>query len=239
MGIVWTATTAILRPFARSAWAYRRINWEEIPRPTDEPIVTVPGEPTDRIVLVGDGPAMGYGVTSHSLALPGQLARQIASATKHGASVQVVADSTVGARHIATRFATGVDECDVAIVLLGGSDAARLTSTRAWITGLTALIEGASMLGAEVLIVAIPPISRMPVIRGPVAILAAHHAVVLNEQSQAVADTYQHVTFLPFDPPEEPDDDRYRSASTYREWAELIAPTVVRLLTTRVVRPHD
>jgi hypothetical protein len=229
---LWRALNALLRPYVRTWWLYCKIGWETIPRPFDEPVVTVllDDMKADRVLLIGDGPAMGFGVTSHSLALPGQLARQLAKATGRWASVQLISDLGLDIHTAVAQFHTaGSPSADVAIVLLGTTDIARLTSVRVWRRELHRLIQTvnkANDRSAEVILVAVPPVSRMPILTGLVAFLSGRHAHILNRESRSVAAGYPNVTFLPFVPKAEPDHNRYRSGSTYRAWAEQITPLV-------------
>lgn len=230
----WRTANALFRPYVRAWWTYSKINWDEIPKPTDEPYVDVTGPDADHVLLVGDGPAMGFGVASHALSLPGQLARQLAQATGRGMSVRAIVDAGLTIRSAEARIlAAQFRLYDVVIVMLGASDSACLTSVRAWRRGLHCFIRSVNRgmpKRVELVIVAVPPVSRMPILTGLVAVLAGHHVRLLNKETRTAALGYSNVTFLPFVPPEEPDDNRYRSASTYREWAQQISPTVATVL---------
>jgi len=233
MATIWNLIDPLLKPFARLWWAYTKVDWDKIPRPSDSPVVTIPGPDAARILLVGNGPAMGYGVTSHTLALPGQLARLVSEATGRGVRARVIADETLTVHNVEERFAANAEPCDLVVVMLGGPDTARLTSARAWRRGLNGLVHGIELTAPDdvrVLLVAIPPISSMPLIRGLAGLAAIRHAELLNRVAESVASRHRDVDFVPFVPPLERDPDRYRSARTYREWAQLILPAAVRAL---------
>ncbi|HEV7957379.1 MAG: putative diguanylate cyclase [Microbacteriaceae bacterium] len=233
----WPTAKALLRPYIRARFAGSKFGWSDIPAPTDAPRVFSPGADPDNILLIGDGPAMGFGVTSHNIALPGHIARQLSSLTGRGACVHVVADEGLDVRNVEARFAAGQPErCDAVVVMLGVSDSMRLTALRTWREYLHRFIRRVNRDapgGVQVVLVAIAPISRMPILRGRSAFYARQHAVLLNRELRTAASGYANVAYLPFAPPSEPDPDRYRSSSTYRKWATHITPTVAELLDVR------
>ena len=81
---------SVSRVFAVTQLLRAGVSVEPLPRPTDATIAHASGNNPDRMLLLGSGPAMGYGVLSHDLALPGQLARQISAASGRGVTVDVV-----------------------------------------------------------------------------------------------------------------------------------------------------
>lgn len=149
-GFLWRAAIFLLRPVVRACHRGSKAGWATIPRPTDEPRVVVPGTGADldRVLLIGDGPAMGYGVVDHGLALPGHLARQFSAITGCGASVDVIADDSLNVQNIERRFTSGPPgPFDVVIVLLGATDAAQLTPVRVWRERLHSFIRRINQMG--------------------------------------------------------------------------------------------
>jgi len=61
-------------------------------RPLNVPFAAASGSEPDRVLVVGTGPAVGWGLTTHDIALPGQLAKSLASATGRGAHVAAFSD---------------------------------------------------------------------------------------------------------------------------------------------------
>ena len=62
-----------------------------IPMPTDAPQAHAAGVDSDRILIFDSGPAVGRGVMSHDLALPGAPARAVSARTGRGVDVDLVA----------------------------------------------------------------------------------------------------------------------------------------------------
>lgn len=86
-----------------------------------------------RVLLVGSGPAVGWGVRSHDMALPGAIARQLAAATGRGAVVDVVPHPSAGVRRL-PRLVDGArfERYDAVILSGAEADAVRLEEAHAW-----------------------------------------------------------------------------------------------------------
>lgn len=228
----------LVRRAIRGWWTASKINWDAIPKPSDEPRARVNGPDTDRVLFIGDGPALGFGVASHQLALPGQLARQVAALTHRGIDLDLVATPRLYSRTAREHFLNARSgHYDVAVTLIGPNDAVRLTPIDEFRRGLDALL--ASMLTDGVqraLLLGIPSFAAMPIVASIPARLAQAHAILLNEQLRRIAESWPGVRHLPFAPPAEPEPDRYRSAATYRAWASLIAPDLAGMLNDESLR---
>jgi lysophospholipase L1-like esterase len=237
---LWRAASVLARPFARAWWTSTKVDRNQIPQPLDEPHASIEGPDPHQITFIGNGPVIGFGVASHSLALPGHLVRLIARGTGRGTRLHTIADSALVAHNIESRFAASAPASALVIVMLGGSDAVRLTSVRAWRKALHGLFQRINQTmphGVGILIVNIPPVSTMPVIRGLIKIFGSQHVRTLNAATAQVASSYPNVTQLAFMPPIEPDPRRHRSAETYRRWADLIAPSAIDILREHRARP--
>ena len=70
----WTLPSACGR---RSSCFAPGIAASVLPKPTDAPVVNVPGPDPDRLLVVGGGIAVGFGVLSHELGIAGHVARQV------------------------------------------------------------------------------------------------------------------------------------------------------------------
>lgn len=130
-----------------------------MPRPDDAPMSHAPGIDPDRILVFGNGAAVGWGVRSHDLAIPGHLARQVSGLTGRGVDVDLVADPTMT---IATAERSVPDSrlgsYDAIVVVIGMSDALRMTSVRQYRHHLSSLLArlGAGLHdGAEIVLVGV------------------------------------------------------------------------------------
>ena len=115
---------------------------DTIPAPLDAPFWSDGAEMADRILLLGNGPCHGWGVTTHDLALTGQLGRQLAQRTGRGCEVDYVGEETMTVDTAETRLAAWPRrDYAAAVVILGINDAVRLTSPARWARKLQSLLE--------------------------------------------------------------------------------------------------
>jgi len=220
-----------LVPVMRAWTASLDRKFRGIPLPTDAPQAHSPGIDSDRILIVGGGPAVGWGVLSHTLALPGALARALTTRTGRGADVDVIARSSMTARSAPgyIDFAN-LWRYDAVLLTLGIGDAGRLTSTRAWQRDLGSLVEQihhASSLGTEVFLAGIVPLASLPVFRSPCGAVAGAHALELNRVSLQLCTDVHRLSYVPLPSTPVSTIGRFRSASDYDVWADVLAERLV------------
>ena len=198
-----------------------------IPMPADAPQAHSPGIDSDRILIVGGGPAIGWGVLSHNLALPGALARALTTRTGRGADVDVIGRSSMTSRSAPEHIDfANLWRYDAVVLTLGIADAGRLTSTRSWRTDLGSLvdqIQRSSSLGTKVFLAGIAPLTSMPAFSGPLGRLAGSQALQLNAVSEDVCAGVERLTFVGLPGTPVATAGRFRSASDYDFWAEVLA----------------
>lgn len=222
-----------VRLAVRGWWGARRGMLDSIPQPNDLPRASAPGPEPGRVLLIGNGPVAGLGVTSHELALPGHLARQIAALTQRGVELQLIEhkDLTIGnaARYFRDE---STDDYDLIVCMVGSPDAVYLTTVDEWHDHLSRLLGHFvhSAPRAGILAVGIPPTSALRLVPGVAAAVIDARVIELNEVTLDATSLWAGADYLPFSPPAEPDGDRHRSAATYGRWAALIAPHAARLL---------
>lgn len=211
-------------------------SWRTLPVPTDQPHAHAAGNDPDRLLLIGSGPAVSYGVASYNLGLAGHLARQVSMITSRGASVFVRADSDLtvpGA--VAALGQIDVGRFDAIVATLGGLEALTLLPVRQWRTMIDDFISASTV---PVYLVAIPPIAsivRMPPLYGS---LVTAHARRLNAETEAAVRFHSRATFVPFVPrPGDLVNDANKG--TYAEWSELIAPRIASGLTESLRRERE
>jgi hypothetical protein len=207
-----------------------------VPRPTDIPQVHAPGTDSDRILVVGSGAAVGWGVLSHDLSLPGALARAVSARTGRGAVVDVIPDPAMTAE-TALGFLEDAKlwRYDAVVVMIGINDAIGLTSPSVWrhhIAALYKYIEDASSLSTSVFAVGIPPIRALRVYDAFIGGIAERHGSALNKCTQLVVEQLNRTTYVPFSPVAVPVPNRYRSPEEYRAWADLLVDAIAEPLNT-------
>lgn len=235
-------THALATPFA-SVWVKTSSqSWRLLPRPNDLPLVHAPGADSDRILLVGSGISVGYGVVSHNLALGGHLARELSAFTGHGASVGIAVSPEMNpqlARTILQRLDLG--RFDAVVFTLGAFEALSLMPRGRWRHQVRDLLEfliGAAPAALEIFFVA----TSMPVLKGFPRLLQRtvdRRTHVLNDQVRQLVQARPHTTFVEF-VPKQGDIAALKGRETYHDWARLIAPTIAHTLEqeARVDRVH-
>ena len=198
-----------------------------IPRPVDMPQAHAPGVDSDRILLVGSGPVVGWGVLSHDLSLPGALARSLASLTGRGAVVDVLPDPrATAASGIRSLDSAKLWRYDAIVIVIGVNDAVNLTSPRAWRRSMTSFlrfVEDGSSQTTRVFVVGIPPIRALRVFDELGGSIADWHARCLNRFTRLATRGLRRTTIVPFTPVPAPAGSRYRGPEQYRDWADILA----------------
>jgi hypothetical protein len=217
----------ILRPLMRLLLFRVDRRLRRLPQPVDSPHVHAPGADPDRILLFGSGPAVGYGVLSNDLALPGQLARQLSAITGRGVDIDVVADPEVTIQgSLGLLRDLNLWRYDAILLTIGVNNALMLTSVKVWrmaVRELLLYVVEHVPRRTRVLVVAVPPIRTIDSFTRLSSWIADRHSVVLNRETRRIVANFPHITFVPFSPLATADDIRYRSAATYQNWAALIA----------------
>lgn len=232
--------TSLLRPFVRPSRSLA--TGLGAARPDDAPKAHAPGIDPDRILLFGNGAAVGWGVRSHELALPGQLARRIAAITGRGADVIAVADPAITVRSAAHALpAAGLDSYDAIVIVLGVSDALHLTSARRWENGLSALFDEVDAHAsdcAEIVVVGIHRPSSIAALSVHEGSAVDRHAARLDSITRRICGARSRTHFV--EPPELPtsSDDRTRGSgpavALFELWAHDHAALLAPLLDSRV-----
>jgi hypothetical protein len=207
------------------------------PCPDDHPSGHAPGTDPDRVLVLGNGPAVGWGVRSHDLALPGTLARALSALTGRGADVDALADAGVTVATAAS-FVAGRDlgRYDAVVVVLGMSDALRLVPTARWASGLAALLDTLQQAvdeSCEIVVTGIQPPSSVPKFTLRCGGVVDAHAEALNRVTGEVCAPRARVRLVsppgPVAPPAglgEPS----RSSVPYPAWAAVLAAVLAPLV---------
>ena len=223
---------AIANPVARLWLAASGQSWRHLPTPTDSPIVHAAGADSDRILLLGAGIAVGYGVVSHDLALGGHLARELSARTGRGASVDIVSGPDISPATAWARLdSVDLARFDALVLTLGGLEGITLMPVTLWRRQLDEFLTklhaaAPASLGIFLVEIGMPLIGGMP--RG-VRSRVRRSILDLNNQIRHACEQWPSTFFVAFDP-EEGDLAGLTGRHTYRDWAELIAPQVAHVL---------
>lgn len=190
----------LLRAGARLWWlnVYNSNGHRPIPR--DAPSIRSGRPDADRVLLVGNGAAGGWMVATYGLALAGQLAAAVQRATGRGCDLDQVGDEVMNVQSASAWIGKrSLTDYDVVVVVLGMSDAVRLTSASEWRAGLTGLLGrllADTRDSVRVVVTGIEPVHMSRVFRGPYAMLAQRNADRLNEVTQELASTFERVDYV-------------------------------------------
>jgi hypothetical protein len=207
-------------------------SWTRLPVPASQQTVTSAGPDPDRVLLVGSGISVGYGMDSHELALGGQLARQLTAITGRGTIVDVM----VGDHMTVLSLSDALDgarlrSTDAIVATPGSVESLLLMPTAQWRDQVVTLlddIESRAPASLHLFFVAIPPIQtlmRMPLF---LSLLISSSRTRLNRVLAEVCGSREYATYVPFAPTEP--FGRTGSGRTYARWAEMLAPAVSRAL---------
>lgn len=183
----------------------------------------VAGRLPQRVLLMGSGPVIGWGVGSHDLALPGAIARALAACTGRGVVVDVVPQASAGVRKLRRMLAAADPTRYDAIVLSGSvSDALRLAEPEAWKARLRRLLQDArSETLRPVVWIGAQPISSIPGFDSAPGRIAEEHAEQLNAIARDVC-RETGALFAPLSAMQQADSDRHRSPGDYLFWGREI-----------------
>jgi hypothetical protein len=239
-GFAVAAGRLLRSPGSAARYAWLRARASSTPRPRDVPFGAGAGVDPDRVLVVGAGPAVGWGVSSHDLALPGRVSRRLARRTGRGSHVAALAEPTH--RLPAIRAALddlvvkgwALENWDVVVVTLGAADALTLRSPRAWareLDGLVASLRARLRPCARVVVVSAPLDDALSPFGLRSSAAADRHAQLLRDVADEVCSAHARVTHLalPAIPPSLP----HLSPSTQGDQAEE-APAAVEDPTGRL-----
>ena len=230
---------ALISPVAHLWVVNSASSWRSLPRPGEPSFASASGVDPHRLLLIGSGMAVSYGVLSHDLGLAGHLARELAARTGRGAQIDVRAASEMTAPS-ATEILTSLDlgRYDAILLTLGGLETLNLQSPRIWGDDLSALLDAVASQGQSAPTVYVvgtgtmPDYLRMPAL---LARAALRHGPLIEAQSRQVCEQHDRAVFVPFEP-RSGDVVRYANRETYEEWAAMIAPAISRDLSLPATR---
>ena len=230
---------SLSRPLLRQRY---RVVGGELPslvRPIDAPLGHASGLDPDRVLVFGNGTAVGYGVRSHDLAVPGQLARELSALTGRGADVHLHAHPEITLANAPEALAGEyLLPYDLVVAVIGASDAYQLISLDDWCRRVEALLDlllGSTSDSTQIVVVGVAPISSIPFFRTKPGGIVDRWTERLNVETRRLVAERDRVRYLV--PPDissvetAPDErHRYRSPQHYRVWAATVAPQVAPLL---------
>jgi hypothetical protein len=172
--------------------------------PTDASFGRVEGPDPDRIVVIGEATAMGYGVLTHHMGIAAQFARQLSIHTRRGADWSILpltGNRLRSAPRLIGQVGSKVAGADFVILIAGIVDTLALTSTRAWTRQLTATIDAILEhlpIDGQILVAAIPPLNADGGMSPLARLATGHQARVLNQATTKVVARHPRCSLVRF-----------------------------------------
>ncbi len=172
------------------------------PVPDARAVVRIPGLHPFRLLLLGSGPMVGFGVLSHECGLAGHLARKIAAETGSGIDMDVVTGYELQAHGVpALLNDVDVARYDLVIVGIGTLDAVERTRLEDWsaqFEHILDVVQDGRKTALPVSVIAVPQISKLLQLEAHVARAVDQRVTELNLRNQELCDPRPLTTFVPF-----------------------------------------
>jgi hypothetical protein len=186
----------------------------------------------DRLLLVGGGIVEGLGVTTHDLALGGQLARRISAITGRGVDLDIAARYKLTVRDaIELLRSFDLSRFDAIVLVVGIREVSGLMPRSLWAKEVTALLDWISEnapTGLKTFLVQIPNIADFIELPSWLGRQVRRHAGRLNTATDALARGRQTVSLVRFEPGTVEHPPRFSTSATYQRWGEVMAPDIAR-----------
>jgi len=216
----------LLRPAAELRYAYKLSRSYDVPHPRDSPTVKY-GNDGPRILLLGNGPAHGWGVASHELALTGQLAREICEWAPTGCRVDYIGDERMNAATARAWLGNNdLSVYDCAVVVVGINDAVRFTPESSWqrsFGGLLQYLEAELPAHAPIRLAEIGQVTSVGASTSFLGRLATVHARRLNAVLHGLVAGRPSCEVFEIGAPDSRHGSTVGSAALYQDWARVIA----------------
>lgn len=190
----------VFAPIADRALARSAARFSARPMPADPTRQTTTGPSPDRLLVAGGGIALGVGVRSHALALPGRLAETLPVLTGRGAQVDIATQPGLRVSQVLELLAQRrIEHYDALVLTLGAADAYRVTPLGRWRSGLERLLDDlASRMGegSTVVLTSAAPVPRPFAAKSPLLHARDVHAARLDVVTEAVAALRGDVRFV-------------------------------------------
>ncbi|RIJ09385.1 hypothetical protein DZF93_16130, partial [Clavibacter michiganensis subsp. insidiosus] len=224
----------LLRPLMRAFYGRAMGDSAGAPKPSDSASLPAEGEDPDAVLLLGNGPAHGWGVVTHELALTGHLGRAVTARTARPCAVTFIGDETMNVSSaLAWVGDHDVAAYDVVVLVLGINDAVRLTRVPVWRARFAelrdALVAGMRP-SARILVAGMQPVRSVTPYDSVLGAIAQRHARRLDDEAREIVDRTPRASYSSLGTPELEDDRPLGSSRVYRSRAREIAGAAAPLL---------
>jgi lysophospholipase L1-like esterase len=218
----------MLAPVTRFWLLQQQTKNQSAPRPRDAPEASAVGPDPVCVLIFGSGPAVGWAVLTHAIALPGSLARALTLRTGRGTKVELVADMRITVSNAGSMLRkTDTSRFDAVVIVLGTNDAIRLMPLAVWRARLLAVLNSLDQTSGrpQTFVTGIPPVQTIPGYTSRLGRFISVHAVQMNDATARLCEA-ANVTYVPLPSVEPTNALGVRDGRTYRKWADTIADVV-------------
>ena len=180
-----------------------------------------------RLLVLGDSTAAGVGAATQDDALPGNLARLLATHTGRGVQWSAAGRNGATARDIVTDYldAVAAQQWDVVFLTVGANDALALRRRASFGRDIRRILATMTEVSPLVLMSSLPAFFRFELLPNPLRFNLYLHSRSLEDAARAIVDTFPSVHMSPPPPPYTDGffatDLFHPSAAGYRDWAEF------------------
>lgn len=190
----------------------------------------LPGVPL-RLLVLGESPVVGVGVSCLQHALVGYLARALAEREGRPVAWRVCGENGIGAVQACRRLLPQAlaEPADLVLLVFGVNDTTGLTSLRRWQVALEAMVGGLRASGARVAFSGVPPLQHFAALPWLLRWVLGWRAALLDTRLRrlaAAAGAGYHPMNLPFSADYLALDGYHPSSRGCRVWAQDLARTL-------------
>lgn len=188
------------------------------------------------LLTVGESPVAGVGVSTHELAITGQLALALATRFKRPVNWRACGKNGLTVREALDTFILTIPEVpvDVALVAFGVNDTTTFSPVGRWSHNLDKVLQIISRRCQPklVLLSGVPPMAHFPALPQPLRWVMGMKASVLDHAAKELANTREAVCHVPLaldtrDRTMMASDGYHPSEKGCTAWAELLADAAV------------
>jgi len=198
--------TFFIRPLMRLWTLAALASWNDLPRPPGVAGTHARGPDPLRVLLVGAGPAVGFGVLSHDLALSGNFARLLSATMGRGVDIDTIVDPVMTAKTALDAVnEVKLSRYDAVVLVVGLYECLQLVPASEWGRDVDAFLSRMERDGPDRLrtfaveIQPLQPNTRM--LRFVAPWITNRHVQRLNEELRKAGSTHPSTTIVPFLPP--------------------------------------
>ncbi|MGV8886182.1 MAG: SGNH/GDSL hydrolase family protein [Microbacteriaceae bacterium] len=188
-----------------------------------------PGPDPIRLLVLGDSTAAGVGADTQALALPGNLARELAARWSRGVEWTAMGENGATARDVVERFLPDAvqHEYDFVFLSIGANDALGLRSRRAFGRDIRTLLSSLHNANphAQLMMSSLPAFFRFELLPNPLRYNLYLHSQNLEAEARRVVQSFAGAIMSPPPPPYTAGffaaDLFHPSASGYSDWARF------------------